>query len=212
MKVTPGSTDVTTYFVLRLTADGTEATALTVTNFDLQYVRSGAAPAAKVDASALAATDSAHSDNSAIEIDATDQPGLYRVDWPDAAFAAGVREVILSVKCATCFTEHLRVELETLQTGDSYGRLGAPSGASVSADIATRATPAQILTTALTEAYAADGAAPTLSQLLFLLLAALTEFSISGTTITVKKLDGTTTAAEYTLDSATSPTSRTRAS
>ena len=114
MIVAPGSTDVTTYFSLRLTATGLEATGLTITNFDLQYVRSGAAPAAKVDATALAATDSAHGDNQAIEIDATDQPGLYRVDWPDAAFAAGVREVILSVKVATAFTEHLRVELHDL--------------------------------------------------------------------------------------------------
>lgn len=111
MNVLADSTNVTTYFVLRLAADGTEATGLTITNFDLQYVRSGAAPAAKVDATALAATDSAHDDNKAIEIDATDQPGLYRVDWPDAAFAAGVREVILTVKCATAFTEHLRVNL-----------------------------------------------------------------------------------------------------
>jgi hypothetical protein len=69
-----------------------------------------------------------------------------------------------------------------------------------------------LLRTALTEAYAADGAAPTLSQLLFLVLAALTEFSISSTTVTVKKLDGATTAATYTLDSDTAPTSRTRAS
>lgn len=112
MQVTGGAQDVTTYFVLRLVADGTEATGLTITNFDLQYVRSGAAPVAKVDATALAATDSAHGDNQAIEIDATDQPGLYRVDWPDAAFAAGVREVILTVKCATCFTEHLSVQID----------------------------------------------------------------------------------------------------
>jgi hypothetical protein len=111
MDVLAGSTDITTYFVLRLSADGTEATGLTVTNFDLQYVRSGETPAAKADATALAATNSAHTDNAAIEIDATDQPGLYRVDWPDAAFASGAREVILSVKCATCFTEHLRVNL-----------------------------------------------------------------------------------------------------
>ena len=97
---------------MRLAADGTAATGLTITNFDLQYTRSGVAPVAKVDATALAATDSVHADNKAIEIDATDQPGLYRVDWPDAAFAAGVREVVLSVKCATCFTEHLRVEID----------------------------------------------------------------------------------------------------
>ena len=111
MIVAPGSTDVTTYFALRLTASGLDATALTITGIDLQYTRSGAAPSAKVDATALAATDSAHGDNQAIEIDATDQPGLYRVDWPDAAFAAGVREVILTVKVATAFTEHMRVEL-----------------------------------------------------------------------------------------------------
>ena len=120
MKVTPGSTDISTFVVLRKTADGTEMTGATITDIDLQYCRLGAAPAAKVDATALAATDSAHADNKAIEIDATDQPGLYRIDWPDAAFASGVREVILSVKLSTCFTEHIRVELETLQTGDSY--------------------------------------------------------------------------------------------
>lgn len=112
MLIAGGSTDVTTYFALRLAADGTAATGLTITGIDLQYVRSGVAPVAKVDATALAATDSTHADNKAIEIDATDQPGLYRVDWPDAAFAAGVREVILSVKVATAFTEHLRVEID----------------------------------------------------------------------------------------------------
>ena len=114
MIVAPGSTDVSTYFSFRFTASGLEATALTITTMDLQYVRSGAAPSAKVDATALAATDSAHGDNQAIEIDATDQPGLYRVDWPDAAFASGVREVVLTVKVATAFTEHLRVTLMDL--------------------------------------------------------------------------------------------------
>jgi len=111
MDVLAGSTDVTTYFHLRLAADGLDATGLTITGMDLQYTRSGAAPSAKVDATALAATDSAHGDNQAIEVDATDQPGVYRIDWPDAAFAAGAREVILTVKVATAFTESLRVNL-----------------------------------------------------------------------------------------------------
>lgn len=120
MIVAAGSTDVTTYFVLRLAADGTELTGATITDMDLQYVRSGAAPSAKVDATALDAANSAHADNKAIEIDGTDQPGLYRVDWPDAAFAAGVDEVILTVKYPTAFTEHLRVELSpaALTVGD----------------------------------------------------------------------------------------------
>lgn len=68
-----------------------------------------------------------------------------------------------------------------------------------------------ILTTAMTEAYAADGAAPTLAQALFLIQQALTEFSVSGTTMTIKKLDGSTSAGTLTLSDATTPTSITRA-
>lgn len=117
------STNVTKYFHLRLAADGTDATGLTITNIDLQYVRSGAAPSTKADATALAATDSAHTDNAAIEVDATDQPGVYRVDWPDAAFAAGVSEVILTVKCATVFTESMAVPIVAYNPADGV-RLG----------------------------------------------------------------------------------------
>lgn len=69
---------------------------------------------------------------------------------------------------------------------------------------------AAVATTALTEAYAADGAAPTLAQAIFAIQQRLTEFAISGTTITVKKLDGSTTAMTLTLDDATTPTSSTR--
>jgi hypothetical protein len=69
-----------------------------------------------------------------------------------------------------------------------------------------------VLTTAMTESYNTDGAAPTLAQALFLLISGLLEFAISGTTLTAKKLDGSTTAATFTLDDATDPTSITRAS
>jgi len=69
-----------------------------------------------------------------------------------------------------------------------------------------------VLTTQLTEAYAADGTAPTLAQAIFLVQQSLHEFAITTTTRTVKKLDGSTTAATFTLDDATSPTSTTRAS
>ena len=64
---------------------------------------------------------------------------------------------------------------------------------------------------ALTEAYAADGAAPTVAQALFAIQQFLQERAVSGTTVTVKKLDGSTTAMTFTLDSATDPTSITRA-
>ena len=79
------------------------------------------------------------------------------------------------------------------------------------ASIATGAV-STILTTAMTEAYAADGAAPTVAQALFAIQQFLQEKSISGTTCTVKKLDGSTTAMTFTLNDATTPTSLTRAS
>lgn len=308
MNVTGGSTDVTTYFVLRLAADGTEATGLTITNFDLQYTRNGVAPTAKVDATALAATDSAHGDNQAIEIDGTDQPGLYRVDWPDAAFAAGVKSVVLTVKCATCFTEHKEVFIDSpvSVTSMSAGVItatviadnaidagaiasdaitaakianGAIDAATFAADVdaeilsyivddATRidasalntasvtTIPAILVDTgttldgkidtistnvdsiladtgtdgvvvaaasktgytlsatgsaALTEGYAADGAAFTLNQGLYMIWSLLAERAISGTTLTAAKLDGTTAAMTFTLDDATTPNSQTRA-
>lgn len=62
----------------------------------------------------------------------------------------------------------------------------------------------------LTESYAADGAAPTLEQCLFLIQQLLAEKSVAGTTMTVKKLDGSTTAATFTLNDASTPTSITR--
>ena len=62
----------------------------------------------------------------------------------------------------------------------------------------------------MTESYNADGAAPTLEQAMHGILQALTEFAISGTTLTIKKLDGSTTAMTITLDDATNPTSATR--
>lgn len=68
-----------------------------------------------------------------------------------------------------------------------------------------------VFTTALTEAYAADGAAFTGAQALYMIWSALSEFAIAGTTITAKKLDGSATAMTFTLDDGTNPTSRTRA-
>lgn len=142
MIIKAGSTDVTTYFVLRKAADGTELTGATVTNIDLVYTRSGADHVAKQDATALDAADSAHADNKAIEVDATSAPGLYRVDWPDAAFAAGVREVVLTVIYATAFTEHMRVELSPSVNTDSF-----TVGAITAAAIATGAIDADAIAT-----------------------------------------------------------------
>jgi hypothetical protein len=70
-----------------------------------------------------------------------------------------------------------------------------------------------IMTAALTESYPAVNAVPTPAQLLFMLLAraAPTKRSVAATTETIKKLDGSTTAATFTLDDAVNPTVVTRA-
>jgi hypothetical protein len=103
-----GSTDVTTYFVLRDSTNHNPKTDVTVTDIDLYYVEQGAAIAAKVDATALDAADSAHADNKAFHVG----QGLYRIDWPDAAFDGGAgKHVILIVVCSGVDTTFLDVEL-----------------------------------------------------------------------------------------------------
>lgn len=103
----------------------------------------------------------------------------------------------------------------TPQTADHTANIAAiltDTGTTIPALIAALNDPtvAEILTTAMTEAYAAKGSAPTLAQILFEMRALLAEKSIASTTLTAKKLDSTTTAATYTLDDATNPTSITR--
>src|SRR3990167_3146181 len=92
-----GATDVTRYVMIVDSATGAPETGVTIANLDMQYTRNRTAPAVKVDMVALAATDTAHTDGRGIEVDATSSPGLYRIDWPDAAFATGVDKVLLVV-------------------------------------------------------------------------------------------------------------------
>lgn len=113
-----GAIDVTR-FVHLLNIDGTDATGKTITGFDLTYCRDLALPATKVDATALAAVDSVHADNKMIEVDATNMPGVYRVDWPDAPFAVApsasdqrhARYAVLTIKEATIQTHSEVVQL-----------------------------------------------------------------------------------------------------
>ncbi len=67
-------------------------------------------------------------------------------------------------------------------------------------------TAAEVLTADLADVYAANGAAPTLQQAIMAVHQMLMAFAISGTSISVKKLDGSTEAFVATLDDATVPT------
>jgi hypothetical protein len=134
--VKKGATDQTFYFKMIDSAAGTPETGLTITNLDITYVRNRAAHS-KTDATALSAVTDAHSDNKAIEVDATQAPGLYRVDFPDAAFATGVDDVILIVTCSGCDPAMIEVMLVDNIEKDTYDRIGAPAGASIAADLVT---------------------------------------------------------------------------
>lgn len=62
------------------------------------------------------------------------------------------------------------------------------------------------------DAYAADGAQPTIEQAILAIHQFLQERVVASTTVTVKKPDGSTAAMTFTLNDAANPTSITRAS
>lgn len=108
VSIANGSTDVTQYFVMRDSTNHAPKTDVTITDIDLYYQEELVAQAAKVDATALAAADSAHADNKGYHCG----NGLYRIDWPDAAFDGGVgKKVILIVVCTGCDTIFREVQL-----------------------------------------------------------------------------------------------------
>lgn len=77
--------------------------------------------------------------------------------------------------------------------------------------ISSRATPAQILTTAVVESTSVKGAAPTITQVLLEIIAELRQLSFSGTTQTILGLDGVTPIYTNVIDNAATPTTKLRA-
>lgn len=67
------------------------------------------------------------------------------------------------------------------------------------------------LDTIVADSIPADGTRPTIREALLMLCRFMMERSVTGTTVTVKKEDGSTVNMTLTLDSATAPTSITRA-
>lgn len=67
------------------------------------------------------------------------------------------------------------------------------------------------LTTTVTDSIPADGTRPSIKQALYMLTQFMTERSVTSTTVTVNKVDGTTALFTLTLNDATTPTAITRA-
>lgn len=67
-----------------------------------------------------------------------------------------------------------------------------------------------LVTDVIADSTPADGSRPSIAQAVLMLVRLLTEKDVSGTTVTIRKEDGTTTAFTLTLNDATTPTSITR--
>lgn len=145
----------------------------------------------------------------------TDSAAL-AVSW--TAARAGYLDSVLLAQNANQRTvqvtgsNHVAADIHELQAAviaNTHFAPGALDSNALAASAATEiATATQTL--AMTESYRTAGASPTLAQAMFELLAHMGDSSITGTTKTLKKIDGTT-AKTFTLDSSTAPTSITEA-
>jgi len=78
--------DVITYFVLVDQTTGDRDTTVTIANLEMYYIEDQAAESADAFVGAHGAVTDAHTDGECIHIG----HGVYRIDWPDAAFDGGV--------------------------------------------------------------------------------------------------------------------------
>ena len=87
----------------------------------------------------------------------------------------------------------------------SVATLNDLSAADVNAEVVDA-----LATDVIADSIPADGDRGSIAQSVYMILQLLTEGAISGTTWTVKKVDGSTTLFTITLDDGTTPTSKTR--
>lgn len=130
LTVRAGSTDVSIQVPMVDITDGfTAETGLTPTNFDIAYSRVHAAPV-KADCVALAspAVDDPHLDNAVFEIDSTNMKGVYRLDLPDAIFAVGEENALISLTESNCRTVYIHVSLDSVLVGVKTGFSLAATG------------------------------------------------------------------------------------
>lgn len=209
---TRGATSQTVEFPV-YKIDGTEYTGLVWNTGSLvaNYYRQNAADDTSI--TLATATLGTWATGGFIVIDASTRPGWYQLHIPDAALAnsAGVDQVTIVVRGAA----NMRPVNIICDLVDSL-TLGADNGVMISTDAqdlsGSLTTATNTMTANMTEAYPADGtSAMTPAQALYAVTQMLSEFSRSGTTVTIKKRDASTTAFTLTLDSATTPTSTTQA-
>ncbi len=110
IKVVSGATDVITYFVMRDRTTDVLDTGITIANLEMYYIEDQAAMSADVFVGTLASPTNSHDDGKCIHVG----QGVYRIDWPDAAFNGGIgkrAQLIVVDGDSGAFTEVMLVEL-----------------------------------------------------------------------------------------------------
>jgi hypothetical protein len=107
-----GGASVSVPIQLRLAASGLGATGKVASDLTASYWRQGGARVGITLADLSAITD-AWASGGLKEVDATNQPGVYRLDLPDLAVVTGADWVVVSVVGASLFPWHERWNLET---------------------------------------------------------------------------------------------------
>lgn len=97
------STSHSPFFELVDSTTGLPKTGIVYTDVTASYARTRGARTA-ITMATLASASAAYSSGGFILVDDTNQPGIYRVDVPNAAFATGVEEVVVTLKATGCRT------------------------------------------------------------------------------------------------------------
>lgn len=138
LAIKKASTDVTVYlFVLdssKTTGAGLTGLAYNTASLVAYYVRPlGSATQLTL---ATQTVTGAHSDGGFVEVDATNMPGVYRLDLPDAVCATGVNSVVVMLKgAANMAPVVLEIQLTSYDPNDAV-RLGMTALPNAAADAA----------------------------------------------------------------------------
>jgi len=123
-------------------------------------------------------------------------------DWVNA----GRLDAILDARASQTTVDNIETDTQNIQTRLPTALVSSRMDSTVDATGMESGAVDNILTTQMTESYAANGVAPTLAQAMFAVHQMLMQFGIASTSYTVRKLDDSTTAFVVTLDDATTPT------
>jgi len=133
-----GSTSQTEYYSILDEVTGLPKTGLTYNSAGAvaSYLRTRGLPIA-ITLSGLGSANAAYTAGGFIEVDAVNQPGLYRLDVPDAAYLTGAAEVIVYLKFTGSIVTPLKYRLVTDATSLSNAQIAAIAEAVWKLDLST---------------------------------------------------------------------------